>query len=190
MNIFRIRILKDGQNDFLREIEIRSDQTFRVLHDFIVRSLNLSTRELASFHITDTNWNKLQEITLIDMWGDFGKKGKNDTPSGFLMSKTPLNTFLAEIDQRFIYEYDFLQMHTFLLEIVDVSGSDGKKSYPKMCFSSGQLSLKDVVEIQRDSDALAQELLNDFNSMMVDDFDDDNDYDAGNDNYDIGDDDY
>jgi hypothetical protein len=179
-------MLIDGHDDFLRELEIRSDQTFKVLHDFIVKNLLLSTRELASFHITDDNWRKLQEITLIDMLGDTGikEKQKSNASSGFVMSKTPLGTFLSEIDQRLIYEYDFLQMHTFRLEIIDVFGAAAGKVYPNMAYSVGKLKLQNSVDVGNDPDTLQQELLSEFESMMSDDSDGyDDDYDVEEDDY-------
>lgn len=184
MNIFRIRILVDDQDDFIREIEVKSNQTFKVLHDFIVKSLKLGGDELASFHITDESWNKLQEITLIDMTGLKDKKVKTpeDLPSILIMDKTRLDAFLFEIDQKMIYEYDFLQMHTFRLEVIDIDVADAKTPYPNVSFSKGKLSLEDSVKVEKDPEKLKSSLLAEFNSMINNkDDDDDNDYDVDDD---------
>ena len=41
MNIYTFRLVIDEQDDFLREIEVRGNQTFRQLHDFLIKNLNL-----------------------------------------------------------------------------------------------------------------------------------------------------
>ncbi len=185
MNIFRIRILVDDQDGFIRELEIKSNQTFKTLHDFIVKNIKLGGKELASFQIIDDNWKKLQEITLMDMSGEVDKKaGKADAMQPiFLMDRTRLDVFLKEIGQMFIYEYDFLQMHTFQLEIFDIAKADDKKKYPEMIYSKGTLVLRENVKVEQDPDKLKQKLLHDFNSMFSDDDDDDDDFDVGGDDY-------
>ncbi len=175
MNVLKIRILVDNQQDFIRELEIKSTQTFKDLHDFMVQSLKLSGQELASFHITDDNWRKLREITLINMHGDGAKpSGKSGKRGHTLeMAKTRLDEFLDDIDQKLLYEYDFLQMHTFRLEVIDVLGGDSLKTYPRISYSSGSLQLKENVKVEEDSEKLKQELLDDFKSLLSQDDEED-----------------
>ena len=180
MNAIRIRIWVDSQDNFIREVEIKSNQYFKDLHDFMVKSLKLDANELASFHITDDNWQKIREISLINMMG------KPDPKSGkevrmLEMGKTRLDTFLMEIDQKLIYEYDFLQMHTFKLEVVDISGVDDGIKYPFMATSYGSLQLQENLEVEDDADKLKRELLDEFNAMNADE-DDDNDFPLDDDN--------
>lgn len=179
MNVFKIRILVDDQDDFIREVEIKGNQTFKGLHDFIVKSLKLGGNELASFHITDHNWNKLREITLIDMMDNPANRvGRNNKLNQILlMSKTRLDMLLSEIDEKMLYEYDFLQMHTFRLEVVDVQHAEPGKSYPLTSYSRGVLQLRENVKVEKDPDKLKNELLNEFNSILHDDDDDDYDLD-------------
>ena len=181
MNVFVIRILVDDQDDFIREMEVSSTQTFKDLHEFIVKSLKLGGEELASFHITDHNWKKLREITLIDMVGNAERRaGKNHRmPQTLIMSKTRLEDLLSDIEQKMLYEYDFLQMHTFRLEVVDVKSPESGQAYPRVSFSKGVLQLRENVKVEKDSYKLKQELLNEFNSML--NHDDDEDYDVGDD---------
>lgn len=185
MNVFRLRIMIEDQEDFIREVDIKSNQTFRTLHDFLIKSLKLDTRELASFHITDDNWRKMQEITLIDMSGKdkaVSKKGEK-LPETYLMDKVKLEHFLDEIDQKLIWEYDFLQMHTFMLELIDIDSVDEKKAYPFISYSSGRLSLREKLSVEKDAEKLKQELLKEFNAMINNDDDDDDDNDLDSDDY-------
>lgn len=175
MNVFVIRLLVDGQDDFIREIEVKSTQTFKDVHEFIVKSLKLGGEELASFHITDHNWKKLMEITLIDMVGNAGRRtGKNQRmPQTLIMSKTRLGELLSDIEQKMLYEYDFLQMHTFRLEVVDLKSPENGQTYPRESYSKGVLQLRENVKVEKDSDKLKQELLQEFNSILNDDDDED-----------------
>jgi len=175
MNIFKFRILVDENDDFVREIEIKSNATFENLHNFIVKSLKLSSKELASFHTSNDKWEKLQEITLIDMSGDddIDLKESDVVRTIFLMSESKLNRFLDEIDQKLIYEYDFLQMRTFLMELADITPEDKSVKYPRLTLSKGRLEMHENVKVEKDSEKLKNELLKEFNSIVNGDFDDD-----------------
>jgi len=168
MNIFKLRIMADDQDDFIIELEIKSSQTFKVLHDFLVKSLKLNENELASFHIADDNRGSLHEITLLDMTGkDKGVDDNDDKlPNIYLMEKTRLENFISEIGQKIIYEYDFLQLHTFLIEVIDIDTADENEIFPQITFNSGKLSLRDKLSVEQDSEKLKQELLEEFNLMM------------------------
>lgn len=171
MNALRIRIWIDGQENFIREIEIKSNQYFIDLHNFLVQSLKLDANELASFHVVDDNWQKLREISLINMWGksdDISQQGQK----GYEMGKTRLDTFLVQMDQKLIYEYDFMQMHTFKLEVVDVTGVDESVKYPYMATSFGILQLPENLEVESDSEKLKKELLKEFDALNADEEDD------------------
>lgn len=177
MNILKIRILVDDQQNFIRELEIKSTQTFKDLHEFMVQSFNLDGQELASFHITDDNWRKLREITLINMLGEAGKSSGKDgklesTPE---MARTRLNEYLDEIDQKMLYEYDFLQMHTFRMEVIDILGGDSSNTYPRISYSNGKLQLKENVKVEEDPEKLKRQLLEDFKSLLGSD-EDEHDY--------------
>jgi len=183
MHVFRFRVMVEDQDDFIRELDIKSNQTFKTLHDFLVKSLKLDSKELASFHIADDDWQKLQEITLIDMLGkEKPAESKEKLPKTYLMEKTKLDTFFDEIDQRLIWEYNFLHMHTFMLELIDIDAVNDLKAYPFMSYNSGKLSLREKLTVEEDSEKLKQELLKEFNSMLNDD-DDDEDDDIENDDY-------
>ncbi len=183
MHVFRFRVMLEDQDDFIRELDIKSNQTFKILHDFLVKSLKLDSRELASFHITTNDWQKVQEITLIDMMGKQKATGlKEKVPVTYLMEKAKLDTFLDEIDQKLIWEYNFLHLHTFMLELIDIEAVNNLKAYPFMSYSSGKLSLREKLNVEKDADKLKEELLKEFNSILNND-DDDDDIDIDSDNY-------
>lgn len=186
MEILSFRIMVDDQDKFIREVEIKATQTFRVLHDFIISNLKLDAKELASFHISDDGWNKLLEISLIDMTGAAKKKKPADEnlPKIHLMDKTRVGTYFHTIGQKLIYEYDFLQLHTFLIELIDIETGDEEQTYPHLTFSNGKLDLRDRLKVEQDSEKLKQELLAEFQAMMKnEDDDEDDDFGSDDDDY-------
>jgi hypothetical protein len=175
MNILKLRILADDQDDFVRELEIKSDQTFKDLHDVLVKSLKFSGKDLASFYLSNDEWEKLTEITLIDMSGevDADLSDEDVVHTIFLMEKTPLDEFLDEPDQKLIYEYDFLNLHTFLIELIEVMPENGKISYPRITLSKGTFNTIEKLVVEKNPDKLKEELLKEFNAMINGDADDD-----------------
>lgn len=175
MNILKIRILVEDQDDFVREIEIKSDQTFKDLHDIIVKSAKFSGKELASFYLSNDEWEKLTEITLIDMSGDVDAELSDEdvVHTIFLMEKTILDEFLDEPEQKMIYEYDFLNLHTFLLELIEIIPENPKTAYPKITLSKGNLNTLDKLVVEKNPDKLKEELLKEFNAMINGDVEED-----------------
>lgn len=184
MKVFKLRIESDESSNFILEVEIKASQTFMQLHDFLIKTLNLKGDELASFFITDEKWQKSEEITLLDMSGDEDEHvdDEDETHTIYLMSKIRLDEFIDKESQYLLYEYDFLQMHTFYIEVIGISSSEKGITYPRLTHQQGQLKLETKVKVEKDPDKLRESLLNEFNLMMKDDMDDDDD--------DISDDDY
>jgi hypothetical protein len=78
------------------------------LHEILQKDLGYDPSQLASFFITNQQWEKQQEITLIDMMPDPGL-------STSTMDQTTLGEHLHELNQRMIYVFDFFQTVLFSL---------------------------------------------------------------------------
>ena len=65
--IFRFLLLSDEVDDFRREIQIDSDASFLELHHAISESVNYKEDDMTSFFICSDDWEKEQEITLVEM---------------------------------------------------------------------------------------------------------------------------
>ncbi len=176
MNVLKIRILADDQEDFVREVEIKSDQTFKDLHDFIVKSLKFSGKELASFYVSNDEWEKLTEITLIDMSGEVDQNLADEdvVHTIFLMDQIVLDEFLDEPDQKMIYEYDFLHLHTFLIELIEILPVNSKNNYPRITASHGNLNTIEKLVVEKNPDKLKAELLKKFDAIINGDIEEDN----------------
>lgn len=185
MDVFKLRIETDEDPGFVLDIEIRADQTFLDLHEFLVKTLKLSPNELASFYVSDENWEKYEEITLIDMSGDEDAvtDDNDDLHTIFLMSGTRFDKFINEINQYLVYEYDFLQLHTFLIECIEIRQADKRVNYPRVAHEKGNLKIVNKVMVEKDPEKLRESLLNDFNSILKDDLDGDFDDEENIDDY-------
>ena len=67
--IFRFRVVLDNdtKEDIFRDIEIRKTDTFEDLHNSITQSFGFDGSEMASFYLSDDEWNQGEEISLFDL---------------------------------------------------------------------------------------------------------------------------
>lgn len=149
MHVYKFRILSEDQEDFLRDIEISSIKTFEDFHNIILETSGLDGKELASFHITNGKWIKLKEITLIDMMEkqiELDEESDSDKekllPKTYVMKDSRLKDFIDDPHQRMIYEYDFLNLKTFYIELLQISQAKDGINYPVCVRSEGVLELK------------------------------------------------
>ena len=126
--IYRMRIILDVEDDVIRDIEIEEKATLEQLHDTISQSFGFLGCEMASFYQSDANWEQGEELPLMDM-------GIGDLP----MNKTLLSEIFIEGTQHLIYVYDFLNLWTFFVEVIENSENDANKDYPVMIFSHGEV---------------------------------------------------
>jgi hypothetical protein len=149
MHVYKFRILSEEQNDFVRDIEIGNKQTFEDFHNILLKSSGLDGKELASFHITNGKWIKLKEITLLDMMEeqpDFDEdeddEPKVKLPKTLVMKDCKLKDYIDDPHQRLIYEYDFLNLQTFFIELIQISEAKKGITYPVCTRSVGKLETK------------------------------------------------
>lgn len=91
------RFSSDEEADFTLDITIGSDKTFDDLHQAIQKALGYNNQQPASFFVSNEAWEKLDEITSIDM----GAGGVH------LMDETKIEEFFGEKDQRILYVFDY-----------------------------------------------------------------------------------
>lgn len=110
----RLRIISGEDEDFLRDVEISGNATFLDLHNFIQQLLHFDDAQIASFFVTDDEWQKNNEITLIDMTMD--ETNKTD-----VMSDTIIKKFIFEHKQRLLYIFDFFNERTLFIEVFEIN---------------------------------------------------------------------
>ncbi len=145
MLIYRFKVRFEDQDDFLREIELRADQTFEDFHQAILGNLGLDPGMLASFFICDHRYRKTQEIKLIDQGKNTAEPETSDmddderigAETKAVMHKSELKDFIDDPHQRLIFLYDYLNKWTFYLELLKILPEDKQQTYPRFNRSEG-----------------------------------------------------
>jgi hypothetical protein len=184
MHVYKFRLLSDINDDFVRDIEIQANQTFLDFHNAISQCVKLSGQELASFHICDQKWNKFQEITLIDMIGmeEPGEESKT-VEETYIMKDSVIRDFINEPHQRLLYEYDFLNLSTFFIELLSVHKQKDEGPYPKCTLKKGDMDQQPVPQpILEEDEELNGQLIGDFEELLDDTVDFKEDTEALEDN--------
>lgn len=128
--IYRLLLLSDENDFFQREITIDAEATFLELNNFILDSLKYSHQELSTFYVSDEEWQKGQEITLMDM--SFGKSEEDS----YLMDSTRLEELIEDRGDRLIFIFDMLSERGLYIELVELL--PGSQSEPKLTHSEGK----------------------------------------------------
>ncbi len=131
--IYRFRVILDNdtEDDVFRDIEIRETDTMEDLHNVITQSFGFDGMEMASFYVSDNQWNQGEEIAMMDM-----SEADNDVK---MMSSTIINSIIHEASTRLIYVYDFLNMWTFYVELGEIIEEAVGTDYPNLMFVHGQI---------------------------------------------------
>ena len=125
--VFRFLLLSDEVEDFKREIQIDADSTFLDLHKAIIKSVDYKDGEMSSFFICTDDWEKQQEITLVEI----------DTSSdedSYVMESTILNDLLEEEHQKLMYVFDYMTERAFFMELREIM--TGKNLDEAVCTKS------------------------------------------------------
>jgi len=108
-----IQVHLEYKNDVIRDIEINSTSNLEELHYAIVSAYELDRNELASFYITNDQFELLQEIPL------FSLEDKENSMLG--MSDIILSSILKEEGTQLLYVYDFMKMWRFLITLTEIT---------------------------------------------------------------------
>ena len=137
--ILRIRTILDVNNDVLRDIEINESSLLKDLHISIIKSYGFEGKEMASFFKTNDNWEQGEEMNLID----FGV--------GEDFSNKSLSTIFSSENSKLLYVYDFLELWTFFIEVIEVSEIDKNVKYPNLVFSQGEVPENSPIKVFENS---------------------------------------
>lgn len=168
MKVYKFRLLTDEQEDFVRDLELTEDQSFYDFHLAILQTTSLAGSELSSFFMCDQNWEKQAEIMLMDMSGPEGGSSNGGIMSQFVMNEAYIGDFITTEKQRFLYEYDFLNLKTLFIEVVEEKEGEDDVRYPNCSFRKGLLNKPAEQKLDTDLGEEFDEsaLLKDFNNLL------------------------
>lgn len=130
--VIKLRILLDTEQNVFRDIEIEDSSTFEQLHYAILDSFEWDSSEMASFYASNDDWDKGEEIPLMDIQEDFGPKSLKT------MQEVQLKDKIDRKGQKFIYVFDFFLMWCFYVDVLDIKTAEADIEYPILAMSYGQ----------------------------------------------------
>ena len=166
--IYRFRIILDTKEDVFRDIEIDSENTLEELHNAITQAFGFEGNEMASFYVSNDQWEQGEEIALFDL--------SEGMDSIRIMNETSIDDVTHKKQTRLLYVYDFLSMWTFMVELADIAEeADPSQIYPNLMFSHGlipdEAPEKEFVADKEDSDEDEDEIYDEFDHENYDDLD-------------------
>lgn len=137
--IYKFLLLSDEVETFSREICIDSEATFLELNDAILESVNYTKDQLTSFFICKDNWEKKEEITLIEM-------DSSSDEDVWLMEDTRLSELVEEEHQRLLFVFDMMADRSFFMELREIEF--GKNLLDPLCTKVKGKAPKQVMTIE------------------------------------------
>ncbi len=141
MHVYRFKLTFEDGDDFLREVEVGSEQTFEDFHFALVENLGLNKGTLSSFFIADSRFRKKREISLIDMQSEEMEEpvDPEDAQEPILeMRDAVVSDFVDDPHQKLVWVYDYLNYWTFYLELLKISLAKEGNKYPKIVKAVGE----------------------------------------------------
>ena len=137
--VFILRLLSGEEDNFVRDFEVKANQSLLELHHAIQKNLHFDPGLMSSFFTTDASWEKGVEFPLINMTGEPGTRTMENTTMGDLVSRK---------SDRLLYLYDYLSNRGFFMEVLDISDAEKDRTYPFCSYEAGnppqQLLIEDL----------------------------------------------
>lgn len=158
--IYRLRIILDVKEDVLRDIEIEDTATFEDLHHAITQAFGFLGNEMASFYLSNENWEQGEELPLEAM--DISQESFQDKE---------LNTIISATQHQLIYVYDFLNLWTFFVELMEVGELLVGTIYPNLIHAQGDVPEEAPEKIFESQNSEGEDHEGDFEEDDTDDYD-------------------
>ena len=162
MKAYKFRVLIDAQDDVFRDIVVRGDNSFLEFHKSIVKSFGFEGDQMASFYMSNEEWDRGREIPLMDM-------GMGEEPAD--MASLMIASEIEEPDQRLVYVYDFMRMWCFYVELLEETKPDPKSKYPKVVLEYGDSPAEDskeIADIKESTFASSESEISESNDLFQD----------------------
>ena len=165
--IYKIRLTLDVEEDVVRDIAIAGNATLEDLHNVITNAFGFSGTEMASFYLTNEDWEQGEEIPLFDM---------SDAGDATSMEKFLLDDVFGEDNDKLLYVYDFFSMWAFSVEVTDLIEDNDLIELPSLLFSTGivpdKAPDKEFIAEDIDDEIEDYDNLENFDDFDFDNFDD------------------
>ncbi|MBY0245467.1 MAG: plasmid pRiA4b ORF-3 family protein [Sphingobacteriaceae bacterium] len=132
MAVYRFKISFEDYDEVIREIDIKTTQTFEDLHKALHISTGYNVEKSSSFYVSTDNWLKGDEIAYLP--------NERKIQRGVaLMEKSRICDFIEDPHQKFYYIYNFERQFDFHVELIKIIlEDDAKTKYPTVFKSIGE----------------------------------------------------
>ncbi|HEY8928006.1 MAG TPA: hypothetical protein VIM55_02360 [Mucilaginibacter sp.] len=132
MALYRFRITFEDYDDVVREIDIKSNQTFEDLHRAIHQSTGYNCEYSSSFYVSNDQWIKGEEITYLP------NQRRKDRGVA-LMENVKLLKYIDDPHQKFYYTFNFDRPFDFHVELMKIILDETPGvNYPAVIKSTGE----------------------------------------------------
>lgn len=132
MALYRFRVTFEDYDDVVREIDVKSNQTFEDLHRAIHQSTGYNSEYPSSFYISNDQWIKGEEITYLP-------NQKRIDRGVALMNKVKLLSYIDDPHQKFYYTFNFDRPFDFHVELMKIILDETPGvTYPAVIKSTGE----------------------------------------------------
>jgi len=145
--IYKIRVILNIKEDVIRDFAIQKTATLEDFHNLITDAFGFTGNEMASFYRSDEEWVQGEEFPLFDM-----SEGANGiTP----MCNIKIDQVLKNKKDKLIYVYDFFNMWSFYVDVIDIDFDQKDLETPCLLFSLGNAP-NEAPEIKFESQDLSK----------------------------------
>ena len=117
--IFKFRMLSDESDVFVRDYEVRYDMNLLEFNDFICQDLHYDNSGMTSFFLSDGQWRKVREFTLMDMGEGMGGFHDTDEEAPMAMEQVVLGQLIHNNHDRLIWLFDMFADRAYYLELIE-----------------------------------------------------------------------
>jgi hypothetical protein len=132
MALYRFRVSFEDYDEVVREIDVKSNQTFEDLHRAIHQAIGYNCEYPSSFYISNDQWIKGEEIT-------FMPNQRRIDRGVALMDKVKLSNRIDDPHQKFYYTFNFDRPFDFHIELLRIILDETPGvTYPAVIRSAGE----------------------------------------------------
>lgn len=153
--MYKVRVILDTKEDVIRTLTVNEKISLESLHFDIAKAFGFNGQEMASFYRTDEEWNQGEEIPLFNM---------SEAGEGISMASCILNKTLPNQHDKLIYVYDFLQMWTFYVEVIEQNNE-------LVAETKNILSVGEIPDEAPEKEFKAEDFSDDIDNEFDDEFD-------------------
>lgn len=160
--LFKLKVISDKVENFALHIDVDAKNTFFELHEAIQDECKYDPSELATFFLTDEEWDKGLEIPMF----------KNNSPkqnSAHTMKNSTLGDYLKEKEDKLIYVFDVINQKSLYIELNEIV-MEKKLNTPAVTYNRGSAPLQSSsnrydTDLLANEDAELQNIFTDFGEL-------------------------